>query len=115
MLFTSCSPPCSRNSLDARVVDVAAQQHRRAGADLQEALDRVEVLQVLRRVLVERRRVRLEEEADVLAEQRIAFERGLRRGLDRRDRDLLVGEQPLLGERVERARVGEARRVGRVA
>ena len=69
---------------------------------------------VLLRLRVERGGVRLEEEADVLAQQRIVLERGLLRRADGRDGDALIRVQPLLLQRIERARVDEPLRIGRV-
>ena len=51
---------------------------------------------VLLRFAIERGGVRLEEEADVLAQQRIVLERGLLRRADGRDGDALIRVQPLL-------------------
>jgi hypothetical protein len=60
---------------DERVIDVPAEQNRRAGADGKQAFDCLEVLQVLLVREIEIARVWREEESDVFAQQRIGFDR----------------------------------------
>ena len=81
---------------------------------MQHLLDRVEVRQVRLVLEVERRRVRLEQEADVLREQQVRLERAGAAGADRRDRDLLILELAGALDRLERGQAGEALGVGRI-
>ena len=97
--------------LDQRVVHVAAEQNRRAGADLQQSLDRVEVLQVLLIVQSRFGQFGAKRKRMSLLSSGSSSTAAAPARLDRRDRDLLVRE----GAGLLRALAGAAdRRTARV-
>ncbi len=93
---TNASPPFLRNSSTSALSTWPRSRIVEPGLTCSSCLIASRFLQVRLVREVERRRVRLEQEADVLAEQRIALERPGAAGADRRDRDLLILELPAL-------------------